>query len=1385
MVQTAQLMSAAAALHATALDTPLTRSQINTTMDGALPKWHWRTAYDAIETATAMRFIAEGPGAVRHGPVAVFDLAHRLQRWAPTQTLRSEESAARELFSTPPVVSAGLALMLRISKGSRLLEPSAGNGGLAAPAAAFGCELWLNEPDAGSRAVLEQTFPTAQLSDVDATVLHALTAPTGPFDHVMLNPPFRPANRHLSAAFRALAPGGTLAAVLPARFRDPSVLAKALGSEAAVDVHWTLGPKCFAHAGVSTDTTVVVARRGIGPRATGPAMIEDLDAFTAAVLSYLGSAAPAARPASTTARIPAPKIATLAAPRSRRSGPANRTDFQPPLPGVPLAIGEYQPGSPEAAGDSPIYARYRPSRLRIAAAKEHIDPLVETMSMASVPMPTPTYQPHLPERLVSSGALSLAQLETVVYAGQAHERLIPGEYVPNDAGTDLVQNEEGEQYRYGFFLADGTGVGKGRQISGILLDNLCQGRTKALWLSESADLIEDARRDWTALGGKRSDIIDLKSIPADVNISDRNGIFFATYATARRQATQTTRAREDQIVEAFGEDFDGVIVFDEAHAMGSATDCEGPLGVQKGSLTGRFGLRIQNRLPNARVVYASATGGSEVRNIAYASRLGLWGCPQTPFTGRDECISNLSSGGPAALELLMRELKGRGLYLARSLSFEGVEFEPLVHELTPADKAVWDKWSEAWTLIHTNLHDALESTGVTGEEGKTVAKNAKAAALSAFESTKLRFFGHLLQSLTAPAVIEQLEADIAAGLAPVIQITSTNEAILDRRLKQAGDVSVEDLDFTPKEYVLDYLDRAFPTIMYVPVPGDSGEPVGAEPMTDSDGNYVVCPDALRAKDQLMEHLVLMPECLGALDQLVRHFGTTRLAECTGRTRRIVSIEGRRAVDRRGANANRHDAARFMAGDADLLVFSQAGGTGASYHASRDCQNQKRRKHYLLEPGWRASTAIQGVGRTHRNNQASAPIVCVASTDLAGQKRFISTISRRLETLGAFTRADRRSAGEQLFSPLDNLEGFLPLSAYQSWCILMARGDSCISTTDFQRLTGLTLIQEGQLVSDLPKITRWLNRILALPVDTQNAIFAEFFELLENAHERAEKEGTLNREIAAIRADHIRLLERHTLAPDEHAFLPAFVSVYETVTRPKLRPFDSLPTSPAEVDGYFFDRQKYMPILVTTPRLAAGTDGQPYQIVTCMTPHSTYHAALTSISLNRLEEIPADEFEGLWRELERQPLRPEKKLLHVLHGACLHLWKTLPATDLAVRRIRLDDGETVIGRVIEPEMASRLAQITTKPSPANIIAHLRSDRAELRDDATNLRLWVGRFMDKQVLQIGGFDRSQADFWKGLGAGLSIHNYQPRLTVPLDEAEAFIERLLAARPDLSFR
>jgi hypothetical protein len=64
------------------------------------------------------------------------------------------------------------------------------------------------------------------------------------------------------------------------------------------------------------------------------------------------------------------------------------------------------------------------------------------------------------------------------------------------------------------------------------------------------------------------------------------------------------------------------------------------------------------------------------------------------------------------MELVARDLKASGLYLARALSFAGIEYDILRHDLTPEQIAIYDTYCEAWTIIHQNLEAALELTGI-------------------------------------------------------------------------------------------------------------------------------------------------------------------------------------------------------------------------------------------------------------------------------------------------------------------------------------------------------------------------------------------------------------------------------------------------------------------------------------------------------------------------------------------------------------------------------------------------------------------------------------------------------------------------------------------------
>ncbi|SEI11562.1 strawberry notch family protein [Paracoccus alkenifer] len=1358
--------------------------------------WTWKIAYDACEAATVLFLRKYGKALFRRAgsPTAILPQLGKISGLLPTHTRRSEEAQTFQQFSTPIPLGFAAVTAAAITPADRVLEPSAGTGILAILAEIAGGTLLVNELAEMRAGLLTSLFPALSVTHFDAAQIDDHLDPGLIPTVVLMNPPFSvmahvegrvadAAFRHVASALARLAPGGRLVTITGASFApdNPAWTASwtRLQERGRVVFSTAVDGSVYAKHGTTIDTRLTVIDKlpaedaAVFPPAPGVAP------DVATLIAWLADLLPTRLPVDPGLTVP---VARPTAPRTVR-GYVNRAARS--APAAPLAEPEAVPVAYETVDWEPaeggglsdaIYEEYGLQTIRIDGAQAHPTQLVQSASMASIAPPKPSYRPTLPNDIL--GKLSEAQLETVIYAGEAHGGFLAGGWTIDDTLDNLAaapEDAEGAiRFRQGFMIGDGTGVGKGRESAAIILDNWMQGRRKAIWISKSDKLLEDAQRDWSALGMERLLVTPLSRFPQGKPITLNEGILFLTYATLRSDDRGERVSRVRQIVEWLGSDFDGVIIFDEAHAMANAAGDKGERGDVAASQQGRAGLRFQHALPQARVVYVSATGATTVHNLAYAQRLGLWGGEDFPFSTRAEFVEAIEAGGVAAMEVLARDLRALGLYTARSLSFKGVEYELLDHELTPEQVRIYDSYADAFAIIHNNLDAAMQAANITGGDGGsgTLNRQAKSAARSAFESAKQRFFGHLLTSMKTPTLIRSITSDLDAGHSSVIQIVSTGEALMERRLAEIPTEEWGDLkmDLSPREYVLDYLAHSFPVQLYEPFTDSEGN-LSSRPVY-RDGQPVESREAVARRDEMIASLASLPPVPGALDQIIQHFGTDTVAEVTGRSRRIVRKRGvtidQLVVENRAGSANLAETHAFMDDAKRVLVFSDAGGTGRSYHAELSAKNTRLRVHYLLEAGWKADAAIQGLGRTHRTNQAQPPLFRPISTNVKAEKRFLSTIARRLDTLGAITRGQRQTGGQGLFRPEDNLESHYARDALRQLYLLLVRGkvDGC-SLERFEAATGLKLMDANGIKDNLPAITTFLNRLLALTIELQGILFTAFEQLLTARIEGAIASGTYDAGLETLRAESFVVTDRQVIYT--HPRTGAETSLLTITERRRNRPV-TLDAALAELDDprarlLINERSGRAAVQIPTTSVMLD-DGEIERRVRLIRPMEAQNVQVRMMRETHWVEADRDAFASAWEAEVAEVPEFAESTLHMVTGLLLPIWKRLPNDSTRVYRLQSDAGERIIGRKVSPAWAANATETgITSVSPDDAFAALLESRTIL-DLAEGLQLRRVRVMGANRIELSGFTDTMRQRLTAYGLFHEIISWKLRMFVPVD-------------------
>ena len=1345
-----------------------------------------RYLYDTIETALH-RHIESRVATLRVlEPTHIIDYLEGLLRQLPTQRIRTNEQALFQQFSAPaPLAFTAnfLGFINQVTERPLVLEPSAGTAALACIARGLGAEVITNDLSNTRQAFLR--FLDFETYGVDAENLNDLLPLEIRPDIIIMNPPFsstagrlsknnnKHGARHIQSALYRLKEQGRLVAITGSGMALDRQKASPFWQEIAnrynVRMNLTLPNATFAKFGTNwAPQLIVIDKTGATPGRDWSDQIDNIRHGQATLLEIL-----------TLARdgqlfIEPKEIEAPSAPPEQ----ITVSEETRALSIVPTT-------QPEVTTDDDNgFVPY--VSLRLVGGTDHPAPLVETASMAAVTPPPITYRPWLDPSLITSGALSNIQLERICYAGQRHAQRLP-------TGA-----------RPAYIVGDGTGFGKGRCLAGIIIDNYNQGRKRTLWLSISNQLLESTRRDLRDLNASQIPLHQLNEWDVNEELDFGQGVIFCSYNTLIARSKITEKTRLEQLIEWLGED--GIVIFDECqraqHALATAQG--------DATQTGTAVIDLQDHVlrPDIRFIYSSATSVVEVAHLCYMTRLGLWGEGTCFPNGFGEFSSEIAAGGLGSLEMVTRSMKANGMSNASTLSYGidpasglAVEYQEVFHELTDKQREIYNNAAAAWQVVLQNIDEALQITNAGPRQA--------AFAKSHFWAQHQAFFRQVITAFKVPECINQIEQALKRGESAIVSVIGTAEAKSKKLVAQATAEGgkLEDLDFSPRATLCALAERAFPVDLYEQKEDPATGKTISVRVTDDQGRPVQSQEALRMRNELLEKLsdLVLPE--NPLDQIVNYFGPENVAEISGRRKRLVRNPANGTVQYvsrapKGiamSRVNSWENDQYQDGVKRIAIITAAGSTGISMHASLSCRNQQRRCHIVLELAWSAVLQMQSFGRSHRSFQKYPPKYILLSTNLGGERRFSATIARRLASLGALCKGDRNAAdgGTQL-----SRYSFESTLGTGTLALLYRRIFESVEIPGLENpretLEDMGLLnRDGEINErDRYNVPRFLNRILSLDCDRQNAFFAYYANLFDECVSHAKASGTFDDGVQDIKAISVKIqgepelvyVDETTAAQTLHYTLAVETKSTRVTTQYAKAMFDE-----ATVGGFYRNSKGNIFLATKSGNHTDPSNGSTYQTFAITKPEEARAYYITDTDLKKNKKVNVKTALAWWDLYCKTIPETTVNELHLIAGAVLPIWqklKTSKDSQLKVVRVMTEDNKRIVGVKIP---ANRVQQILRALGIARAISD-PSDMLNviLEDDdqiplTSNFTLHRAKVYGTNYVEVTGVWSSHFAELRALGFLNFSIDYKQRFFLPTEQEQAveilseFLKRYPAILPE----
>ena len=327
--------------------------------------------------------------------------------------------------------------------------------------------------------------------------------------------------------------------------------------------------------------------------------------------------------------------------------------------------------------------------------------------------------------------------------------------------------------------------------------------------------------------------------------------------------------------------------------------------------------------------------------------------------------------------------------------------------------------------------------------------------------------------------------------------------------------------------------------------------------------------------------------------------------------------------------------------------------------------------------------------------------------------------------------------------------------------------------------------DGCLREDLPPIQRWLNRLRALRIALQNAIFDEFLGLVEARVADAREAGTLDLGVETVRFEGYAILDDRIIRTDPRSGATSHLLRLELARKLRPMPLERLIELRSARPGAMpmVNAQSGKAALSIEARSLMSEEGLPIARYELVRPLQRKYIRCDRLDETRWAAASDADFAQAWStEARAAEATLRRETLHLATGLLLPIWDKLPGEHGQVIRIAAEDGRSLLGREIPPaslaELGVKLGLDVALDVPPDELAKtvLRAGKPLPFRGIEDLVLKRSLVNSSQCLELAGFSAARLQWYKAEGCFTEVIRYQTRLFVPVDRAASVLSRLL---------